>query len=526
MKQILFTLFIALTMLPFGYAQPTNTNISNGLIFDGEPYIAINPTNAQNLVAAWMGFKLSGGSYHIAIKTRASFDGGTTWSVANALPHYAAAYGAADPTMAFSKTGTLYIAYIDYRQTPDSGGVYVARSTDGGLNWDTPSKAFDAYDVAAKRPIDRPWLVIDNSNSANAGTLYITTKPAPWVPAPNRNYFKMSTDGGHTWSTITNVDGGSHLVGSLIQAPMAAPSVSLGGSFLAAYPSYVSTQNVLPCYYLAKSKDKGQTFTYTTIYAAIPAANDTNFKNGYQLLANPIDSNKMVLLLPNAQNGDDDISALSSNDGGQTWTAPIRINDDALGNGKAQDLVWGAYNEVGNLVVTWRDRRDASATGFWNAGYDFYYAVSTNNGQSFLPNQKLSSQFIPFDSVIAQNGNDFMSCAYQGDNLYTVWGDTRNGKMNIYFAKTIASTNINVQTFQLDGNPDSWQIAPNPTGDFLFISLTGYVSQPNVSIYDINGKKLYTNLIHDKTIQINTTFLPAGIYIIKINNEAKRFIKK
>ena len=86
MKQILFTLFIALTMLPFGYAQPTNTNISNGLIFDGEPYIAINPTNAQNLVAAWMGFKLSGGSYHIAIKTRASFDGGTTWSVASQPP--------------------------------------------------------------------------------------------------------------------------------------------------------------------------------------------------------------------------------------------------------------------------------------------------------------------------------------------------------------------------------------------------------------------------------------------------------
>lgn len=63
----------------------------------------------------------------------------------------------------------------------------------------------------------------------------------------------------------------------------------------------------------------------------------------------------------------------------------MRVNDDAVANGKLQDMVWGAYNQQGHLAVSWRDRRQASTTGFWNVGYDFYYATSTNNGQTFSP---------------------------------------------------------------------------------------------------------------------------------------------
>src|SRR5690242_19295516 len=153
--------------------------------------------------------------------------------------------------------------------------------------------------------------------------------------------------------------------------------------------------------------------------------------------------------------------ALDSNDGGQTWSSRIRVNDDIIGNGKAQDMVWAAYNEQGKLIVTWRDRRNASANGFWNAGYDFYYASSSDNGQTFSTNQKLTSQFVPFDSLIAQNGNDFMSCAYHHDTLYTIWGDTRTGKMNIFFAKTIARNNTTIGIVPLEED-DLFQIFPNP----------------------------------------------------------------
>jgi len=521
----LFSIFVLLVVSQFSNAQTINTNISNSVLFDGEPYLAINPTNNQNLVAAWMGIKFSGGLYRIAIKTRASFDGGNSWSIVNSLPHFGTGFGSADVSMGFDKNGLLFISYIDYKQAPDSGGIYVARSYNGGLNWDTPTKAFDMYDVANKRPIDRPWLVVDKSNTINSGTLYITTKPAPWIAPPNRNYFKVSSDSGFTWTTIANVDGGTHLVGNLIAQPMAATNTMINGNFCAAYPSYVTAQNPLPAYYLATSSNKGQTFSYTTIFAGVPAVLDSNYKSAYRLATNPIDSNKLIFLLPNAINGDADIMALHSNDGGQTWSNNIRVNDDALSNGKAQDMVWADYDEQGNLVVTWRDRRNSAANGFWNAGYDFYYSTSTDNGQTFSANQKLTSQFVAFDSILTQSGNDIMGCVYQGDTLYTVWGDTRNGKMNIYFAKTIASTNTNVGISLLDGEETQWKIFPNPTNDFLNVIISNEMIGKEVFVYDASGKKIVTQTITDTNIKINSHTFSKGVYFLKIENEIKRFVK-
>jgi hypothetical protein len=74
--------------------------------------------------------------------------------------------------------------------------------------------------------------VVDNSTSSNSGTLYITTKPAPWIAPPNRNYFKCSSDSGHTWTPLANVDGGNYLVGNSIAAPMASPACSMNGKFV------------------------------------------------------------------------------------------------------------------------------------------------------------------------------------------------------------------------------------------------------------------------------------------------------
>ncbi len=524
MRTILIILILFIS-IQFGISQPANTNISSGVIFDGEPYLAINPTNNQNIVAAWMGMKYTSGLFRIIIKTRASFDGGNTWSTYTTLPHMGTAYGSADPSMAFDKNGLLYLSYIDYKEAPDSGGIYVARSFDGGLNWDTPSKAFDMYDVINKRPIDRPWLVVDNSNTVNSGTLYITTKPAPWISPPNRNYYKVSSDSGHTWSTIANVDGGTHLVGSLIAAPMATPATTLNGSFCAIYPSYVVSQNPLPAFYLAKSNNKGQSFNYTTVAAMAANTIDTNFKTGYHLTTSPVDSNKMALLMIKSNTTDVDIMALNSINAGQTWSNPVRVNDNTAGNGKAQDMVWCTYNEQGKLIVTWRDRRNASTNGFWNAGYDFYYAVSNDNGLSFSANQKLSSQFIAFDSVIAQNGNDFMCCEYKADTLYSVWGDTRNGKMNIYFAKTIASTNTNVGITLLEGDEPQWNIFPNPSYGDINISVKDELKGKEIILYDINGKKPLSTIIKDNITKINTNGIAKGTYLIRIGSEVKQFIK-
>lgn len=523
MKKILLP-FLFVLLVNAIHAQPTNTNISNGILFDGEPYLAINPTNNQNLVSAWMGMKFSNGFFRIAIKTRASFDGGDSWSAINTLPHMGAGYGSADVSMAFDANGYLYLSYIDYKQNPDSGGIYVARSADGGLNWDTPSKAFDMYDVANKRPIDRPWLVVDKSATANAGTLYITTKPAPWIAPPNRPYYKVSVDSGHTWTNINFLDGAGFLVGNSIAAPMAAPVTTSDGRFCAVYPSYVSSQNILPCYYFASSNNQGQSFTYDLVFATVPAGADTNLKNGYQLIAHPSNANQLYFVGPVSQGGDADIKAMHSLDGGQTWSSPIRVNDDAIGNGKQQDMVWAAYNEQGAIATVWRDRRNDAGSGFWNIGYDFYYALSNDNGQTFSGNQKMSSQFIPFDSVVANDGNDFMSAVYSGDTLYTVWGDSRSGKLNIWFAKTIASTNTTVDLNVLNEGNDIFQVFPNPAQQQLKISILQAAGLAPIEIYNLEGQKVFSKVPTKMQDEIDISNIKSGVYLVKLGTQLKRIV--
>lgn len=523
MKQYL--LLLALTFaLNALHAQPNNINISNGNIFDGEPYLAINTTNNQNLVAAWMGMQFANGAFKIAIKTRASFDGGNTWSAVKALPHFGTGYGSADPSMAFDRNGFLYLAYIDFKKSPDSGGIYVARSVDGGLNWDAPSLAFDMYDIANKRPIDRPWLVVDKSTTANAGTLYITTKPAPWIAPPNRPYYKVSADSGHTWTAINFVDSAGFLTGNAIAAPMAAPVTTANGKFCTIYPSYVPSQNVLPAFYMAKSEDQGQSFAYNTVYTSLPAALDSNLKNAYLLIAHPSDANKMFFITPAGQAGDPDINAFNSTDEGQTWSAAVRVNDDALSNGKSQDMVWAAYNEQGNIAAVWRDRRNAATNGFWNVGYDFYYAVSTDNGQTFSSNQKMSSQFIPFDSIVAENGNDFLSAVYSADTLYTVWGDTRSGRLNVWFAKTIASTNTTVNINILNESKGHFRMYPNPAHKQLNIAFEKEAKPKQLEVFNGHGQSVYKFNSPQAQHTIDVSLWSSGIYFLKVDREVERFV--
>ena len=173
--------------------QGQNQNISNGNVFEGEPFLAVNPANPQNLVVAWMGFVLSSG-VRPQIKTRSSYDGGNTWSDIVIMPHIQNTYQSADPTMAFDENGNLFLAYIDYQKDPDEGAVFLFKSVNGGLNWTGPTEIINADADGTKLPIDRPWLTINETGQH----LYLTTKPAPWVPAPNRPYFSHSADGGQS----------------------------------------------------------------------------------------------------------------------------------------------------------------------------------------------------------------------------------------------------------------------------------------------------------------------------------------
>jgi hypothetical protein len=80
------------------------------------------------------------------------------------------------------------------------------------------------------------------------------------------------------------------------------------------------------------------------------------------------------------RNGDPDVFLLYSRDGGETWTGPVRVNDDPVGNGKAQFFTWMAVDPVDGAVnVVFHDRRgyDGTTTGLT-------MARSVDGGRTFV----------------------------------------------------------------------------------------------------------------------------------------------
>jgi hypothetical protein len=162
---------------------------------------------------------------------------------------------------------------------------------------------------------------------------------------------------------------------------------------------------------------------------------------------------------------------------------------------------------------------------FGMLGYDFYYALSNDNGQTFSVNQAMSNQFIPFDSLIAGDGNDFLSAVYSGDTLYTVWGDTRNGKLNIWFAKTIASTNTTVDVNILNESNDLFEVFPNPAAQELKIIFNQLNIATAIDIYNLQGQKVISLASSNLPVTLDISDLSPGLYFVKSGNCIKRFNK-
>lgn len=517
--RLLLTLALSCLLCLGVYAQ--NTNLSQGLLFDGEPFLIVNPKDDQHLVVAWMSFVLG---QRIILKTRTSFDGGQSWSDPASLPHFGENYQSADPSMAFHPDGNLYICYVDYVQAPAEGAVYVLKSEDGGLTWGDPSAAIEHDAEPDKLPVDRPWMVIDQTPGPHSGKIYITTKPAPWILPSNRPYFVQSEDGGASWSLFRYVDTTDFLVGPFIQAPMASPMVSADGTLHMIYPSWMLSQNLLPGFYLATSIDGGATLMHTDVIFSADVGGDSLAKGGYYLTGNPIDPDHLTFAYINKVFGDLDIFLLETKDGGHSWTQPLRINDDPQGNGIMQDLVWADFNDNGDLAMCWRDRRNAGEAGY-ETGHEVWCAVKWQDSTGFSKNFRVSDTLAQYHEVLAEAGNDFMSLQFTGDTVAAVWGDVRTGKLEIWFSKTDARSLVSSTKFKLaDENVGLIEVFPNPVNDILNVRLDDPPGNCLFRLYDLKSNSMLTEsriLKGNATISVNALDIKPGIYFLAVLNNGR-----
>jgi hypothetical protein len=506
--------FLLIIFLPF-LSVGQNQNISNGDVFDGEPYIAINPENAQHLVVSWMGYVLWN---QIQIKTRVSLDGGKNWSDAVAIPHVNPLFTSADPSLDFDKNGNVYLSYIDYNKLLDSGAVYVRKSIDNGISWGEAAKVIGLHDDEGKKPIDRPWMSIDRSDGENQGNIYITTMniKEAFIP-PFNPYLIKSDDEGSSFEPWRYVDTTNWLAGSLIPQPMPTNAISGDGTFYCVYPSWVFSQNFLPQYIVASSVDGGNSFEYNTVFESNNGVNDSHAKKGYLLRSNPADNSHLVFLYLGLPNGDADVLMRESFDKGETWTDEVRVNDDPVSNNRMQDLLWADFDTDGDFVVSWRDRRNSPDTGYMTS-YEIWGAFREANSSDFNPNFKISDTSIGFDTVLNSAGNDFMCIKIQDDTLNIIWGDTREGFLNIWFQRLdIYGNTLSIE--QLAHEQQNTLVYPNPATSEITIQSKEVII--NIQILDTSGKVMLEqkNLQNEKVV-LNISKLPRGVYFVHIFNQA------
>ena len=142
-----------------------------------------------------------------------------------------------------------------------------------------------------------------------------------------------------------------------------------------------------------------------------------------------------------------DILYVKSDDGGQSWTTPVRINDDQTANDQFFPTI--AVNPNGVVLAYWYDRRDAPS----NINYGVYFSRSLDGGDTWLPNVPVSDVLSP-----PYSGDDTATC-YMGDynktvadeeNLYVIWSDNRlqiggHADPNVYFEAVPVCDNIGFQ---------------------------------------------------------------------------------
>ncbi|RLD51473.1 MAG: hypothetical protein DRI94_05975, partial [Bacteroidetes bacterium] len=326
--------------------------------------------------------------------------------------------------------------------------------------------------------------------------------------------------GGADFETWHYLDTLNWLAGSYIPQPMPTNCVSADGTFYAVYPSYVYSQNPLAQFIIASSEYAGNNFAYHTVFSSAEGITDTLVKAGYLLRSDPVNSEHLVFFYLGLTYGDIDVFMRESYDKGVTWSDEIRLNDDPVGNKRIQDLLWADFDIDGDLIVSWRDRRNGTDTTYETAS-EIWGTFRKKNTSDFTDNFKISDEIVAYDTILASSGNDFMCIKLVNDTLNAVWGDTRNGKLNIWFEqKTIDGTILNVKQLSSEEIPKI-EIFPNP---FVFEINIKAKDIRRVVIFNQEGQQIFVSQNYLNKIKLN--FLPPGSYYIKIITSSGNYTEK
>jgi hypothetical protein len=390
-RKLAFALAIFACCLSATFAQQVVRVSETDAINPAEVSIAINPKNPDNIVAS--SFQTGrpprprAGSYNYV-----STDGGKTWKTIPVSDPKGLTQG--DDTVYFGGDGSAYHAHLSFvgirvaKPPRAESGILVEKSKDGGLTWNESVPAINHINSVTPFE-DKPGIVVDNAaESKYKGNVYLAwTRFDVYGSADpechSQIYFSRSTDGGKSFSMpfrISHTGGDCRDSDNTVEGVV--PAVGPKGEV------YVVWAGPLGLVF-NKSLDGGLTFGKDKVIGPMPGGWDFSVEgldraNGMPVtgvdLSNGPNKGTLYLNWVDARNGDPDVFAASSRDGGETWSTPLRVNDDLLKNGRVQFFTWMSVDPIdGSVNMIFYDRGDTEG-----ALTKLTLARSVDGGRTFV----------------------------------------------------------------------------------------------------------------------------------------------
>src|SRR5437762_2922744 len=370
-------------------SQQVNVNASGQNILGdaaNECSISVDPTNGSKMTIAWRqfndvtsNFRQAGWGY--------TTDGGTTWTFPGVLENNVFR---SDPVTNSNEIGQFFYLSLQSDVNLSFFCDDLWRSLNGGQSWTLLSGERGAGGG------DKEWFTIDKTGGPGHGFQYQSDDGIDCSGGGVE--FQRSTDGGVTWQAPIVVPNGTDL-GTL--------DVDTNGNLFIGGEGFSN----FSCVRSSNAQIGGQTPTFDRstqvnmggsigsgginpagldgqLFLAIDRSGGSTNNNIY-MLASVVPPGRSTT----------DVMFVRSTDGGLTFSAPRRINDDPVNPSKWHWFGTLSVAPNGRLDSVWYDTRNAAN----NTDSQLFYSFSTDGGVTWAANVAVSDAFNPFEGYPNQS---------------------------------------------------------------------------------------------------------------------------
>jgi len=377
-------------ILQFGVFTSYQVNVDqNGqnIIGDAanECSISVDPTDGNKMAIAWRqfndvnsNFRQGGWGY--------TTDAGITWTFPGVLQN---GVFRSDPVTHSDEAGNFFYLSLQSDQNLSFFCDDLWRSTNGGQSWVERSPDRGAGGG------DKQWLTIDKTGGPGHGFQYQADDGINCSGGGVQ--FQRSTDGGVTWQAPVSIPQGP-VYGTL--------DVDTNGNLFIG-----GEGNTFYCVRSSNAQIGGQTPTFDQVTPVNmggdlgggginPAGLTGQLFLAIDRSGGPTNNNIYMLasVMPPGRNTTD-VMFVRSTDGGLTFSAPHKVNDDPVNPNKWHWFGTFAVAPNGRLDAVWHDTRNAPN----NTDSQLFYSWSTDGGVTWAPNVAVTNPFNPFEGYPNQN---------------------------------------------------------------------------------------------------------------------------